>query len=358
MTTPTEAREKFPVGKRVRFFPVLTSDRGLANYEDAEVRSDPWELGGQTVVKITGRAGGVSVAHLTPLPDATLPTNDGVREKVRSAVALCERDWMGGDNMAVTLCTAIEGTYGPEMPPFTENGWADGVEDEFDATLNAITDAIMTLISPAVTGPSDEAVTEVARLQYADYRDKDKDPRWSDLPADNVTGEEDWGTNKQDWKDASRDLLEHAYAIDTKPVKARELVWEDVSRAYPKREARTPIGHFTVDWDDDQKCWWGQWSKDADAMGPFGTEAEATTACSFKWDTLVSQLVEGSTDAQEPFAQILKSLESLCDPAGMHDWLSMEHPQLDGETPLSRIIAGDAASVRAILDRLETGAYL
>lgn len=56
-----EAARRFPVGSAVRFYPV----EGLPDFEDADVRSEPWALGhGQVVVAITGRAGGVAVEHL------------------------------------------------------------------------------------------------------------------------------------------------------------------------------------------------------------------------------------------------------------------------------------------------------
>lgn len=56
-----QAREAFPVGQKVLYFPI----RDAFDYELCVVRSEPWELGhGAVVVKVTGRAGGVLVEHL------------------------------------------------------------------------------------------------------------------------------------------------------------------------------------------------------------------------------------------------------------------------------------------------------
>lgn len=55
------ARSVFPVGAPVRYFPVAD----CPSFIRATIRSEPWLLGhGATVVKITGRAGGVLVNHL------------------------------------------------------------------------------------------------------------------------------------------------------------------------------------------------------------------------------------------------------------------------------------------------------
>lgn len=63
--TIEQATQQFPVGAKVRFFPIM----GEATFEEAEVRSEPWQLGhGQVVVKITGRAGGVCIEHLQLQP--------------------------------------------------------------------------------------------------------------------------------------------------------------------------------------------------------------------------------------------------------------------------------------------------
>lgn len=51
LMTLDQAAERFPVGAKVRFFPIS----GEQHSEEAEVRSEPWALGhGQVVVKITG----------------------------------------------------------------------------------------------------------------------------------------------------------------------------------------------------------------------------------------------------------------------------------------------------------------
>ena len=53
--------KKYPVGTPVRYFPISTRP----DLVPTVIRSEPWELGGgQVVVKIAGRPGGVSIAHI------------------------------------------------------------------------------------------------------------------------------------------------------------------------------------------------------------------------------------------------------------------------------------------------------
>lgn len=54
--------EAAPVGTQVRYYPTLPC--GEDDFEDSAIRSAPWTMGGQTVVMIDGRRGGVSVRHL------------------------------------------------------------------------------------------------------------------------------------------------------------------------------------------------------------------------------------------------------------------------------------------------------
>jgi hypothetical protein len=55
------AEGRFPLGRRVRFYPVA----GRPEREETRIRSVPWRLGhGEIVVKVDGRAGGVSIGHL------------------------------------------------------------------------------------------------------------------------------------------------------------------------------------------------------------------------------------------------------------------------------------------------------
>jgi hypothetical protein len=55
------AEARFPMGRSVKYFPIA----GEAAFHFASIRSEPWALGhGAIVIKITGRAGGVSVDHL------------------------------------------------------------------------------------------------------------------------------------------------------------------------------------------------------------------------------------------------------------------------------------------------------
>lgn len=56
-----EAEVRFPMGRRVRFYPVA----GKAGHEETKVRSKPWMLGhGVIVVAVEGRVGGVLIDHL------------------------------------------------------------------------------------------------------------------------------------------------------------------------------------------------------------------------------------------------------------------------------------------------------
>lgn len=59
--TEDQANEKYPIGQKVYYYPIA----GDHYHEEAEIRSECWTLGhGEVVVKITGRAGCVSVSHL------------------------------------------------------------------------------------------------------------------------------------------------------------------------------------------------------------------------------------------------------------------------------------------------------
>ncbi len=63
----TAVRLRFPVGAKVFYRPVM----GLPEQEETVVRSGPWRLGhGSIVLKVNGRAGGVSVDHLTLIGEA------------------------------------------------------------------------------------------------------------------------------------------------------------------------------------------------------------------------------------------------------------------------------------------------
>jgi hypothetical protein len=54
--------EAAPPGTLVRYYPTLPCSED--DFEDSAIRSAPWTMGGQTVVMIDGRRGGVSVRHL------------------------------------------------------------------------------------------------------------------------------------------------------------------------------------------------------------------------------------------------------------------------------------------------------
>ncbi|CAL9990459.1 hypothetical protein VPHD81_0102 [Vibrio phage D81] len=58
--TIEQANETFPIGTKVKYYPIM----GLDKFEETIVRSEPWDVCGETVVKVEGRSGGVSVNHL------------------------------------------------------------------------------------------------------------------------------------------------------------------------------------------------------------------------------------------------------------------------------------------------------
>ncbi len=64
------------------------------------------------------------------------------------------------------------------------------------------------------------------------------------------------------------------------------------------------------------------------------------------------------TDRDAEIGTIIWRLSAYYTPSEVEVWLGGPHPQLDNETPLSAMIRGRAADVTAILDRLDSGAYL
>lgn len=61
MMSLAHAEREFPVGTKVRYFPLA----GGTRYSEHTIRSAPWKLdSGQVVVLITFKTGGVSVDHL------------------------------------------------------------------------------------------------------------------------------------------------------------------------------------------------------------------------------------------------------------------------------------------------------
>ncbi|MGD9642812.1 MAG: hypothetical protein AB7V08_08740 [Elusimicrobiales bacterium] len=63
--TAAEWNKRYGAGIPVRYFPVKDD---LENFVDGFTRSEAWDCCGVPVVKITGRAGGVSISHITVLP--------------------------------------------------------------------------------------------------------------------------------------------------------------------------------------------------------------------------------------------------------------------------------------------------
>ena len=66
--TVDEWNAEVPIGTRVHFYPVA----GESTFEDTRTRSKAWALGhGEVVVKVEGRAGGVSTRHCQIMGIAT-----------------------------------------------------------------------------------------------------------------------------------------------------------------------------------------------------------------------------------------------------------------------------------------------
>lgn len=59
--TAQQFNQQYPIGTAFKFFPIM----GLPAFEETTTRSEAWALGhGAAVVKVEGRAGGVSIEHL------------------------------------------------------------------------------------------------------------------------------------------------------------------------------------------------------------------------------------------------------------------------------------------------------
>lgn len=59
-----KAKADFPIGAKVRYWPV----KGREEHHDGEIRSEPWEVGGGSIIiLITGKSGGVAIDHLARL---------------------------------------------------------------------------------------------------------------------------------------------------------------------------------------------------------------------------------------------------------------------------------------------------
>lgn len=59
--TAAQWNEKHPVGTKVRYYPILGHDENV----ETKTRSEAWELGGgDAVVKVEGRAGGVALTNI------------------------------------------------------------------------------------------------------------------------------------------------------------------------------------------------------------------------------------------------------------------------------------------------------
>jgi len=68
------ANEELPIGTKVWYYPV----KGKMERSEHEIRSEPWQLGhGDWVVKISNKAGGVSVDHLVRIPETALSNKEG-----------------------------------------------------------------------------------------------------------------------------------------------------------------------------------------------------------------------------------------------------------------------------------------
>lgn len=61
-----QAKKRFPIGTQVKYFPLL---KVKEYFHVGEICSEPWNLCGSTVVKVSGKAGGVCVEHLEVVAD-------------------------------------------------------------------------------------------------------------------------------------------------------------------------------------------------------------------------------------------------------------------------------------------------
>lgn len=94
-----------PPGTHVRYHPVMPS--GTVGPVDAQTRSEAWDLGdGTPVVKLEGKVGGVSLAHLEVLPEKEDPAERAARyraalEHICDTVGQMETDgWSSADLQA------------------------------------------------------------------------------------------------------------------------------------------------------------------------------------------------------------------------------------------------------------------
>lgn len=60
-----EFNDRYPVGTKVRYWPGLREGEGI----EGHTRSIAWEVCGTAVVKCTGRAGGIALSHVEPVPE-------------------------------------------------------------------------------------------------------------------------------------------------------------------------------------------------------------------------------------------------------------------------------------------------
>jgi hypothetical protein len=61
-----QAKQQFPIGTQVKYFPLI---KDTTNFHVGTVRSEPWEVCGEVVVSVSGKAGGLSVEHLEVITD-------------------------------------------------------------------------------------------------------------------------------------------------------------------------------------------------------------------------------------------------------------------------------------------------
>lgn len=78
---------KFPVGTKVKYFPIL----GLPSFTETHVTSEPWDLCGSIVVKLHGKAGGFDVEHLEVINES--PSLSVVQSEIKELIIT------GADNL-------------------------------------------------------------------------------------------------------------------------------------------------------------------------------------------------------------------------------------------------------------------
>ncbi len=90
------AQKLFPIGQKVKYFPLLNDK---SQFHVGVVCGEPWELCGEVVVSVSGKAGGLSVEHLEVHEDLELFLVNGEQtmnvstvKELKSAISILPDD--------------------------------------------------------------------------------------------------------------------------------------------------------------------------------------------------------------------------------------------------------------------------